>query len=117
MGELPSAGTSSATAPGTPPPSLTDASPGDPPDTVTTGVLVVEGDADAVSFVAAALRYPAGPVPPGEYVIEATFGADTVAAGNVRVEAGQAVHVRCVRQFRMCRGAVHGSLPGDTPTR
>ncbi len=63
----------------------------------------VKGDARSVWLVSASGRYPAGPVPPGDYKISAWFDSpDPAAAGSITLHDGERVTLSCVAAFAKC---------------
>lgn len=67
-------------------------------------VSVYENQADEVWLIAEAngQRFGIGEVPVGSYKVMATWGGDPTIAGKVKVEAGQSVNLRCVKNFERC---------------
>jgi len=64
----------------------------------------ISGDADSVTLVGTAGRFPPGDVPPGAYTIEAAFaGGPAAPAGKITVTSGQSVTVKCVSDFARCK--------------
>lgn len=59
--------------------------------------------ADRVELVGDAGTFAPGPVPPGTYVIRATFGEKSASAGSVTLGAGDRVSLTCDADFRECR--------------
>ncbi len=75
-----------------------------PEPTNAVAVVTLVGDASAVAFTDDHNSYGPGEVPPGDYVIYATFpGLDgAVQAGTLRLGAGQSVWVECQSGFDRC---------------
>jgi len=68
--------------------------------------VIVSGDAEQVSLVSAAGRFPPGQVPAGSYQVEARFpGRGVVQAGQVRLAPGASLRLTCDSGFALCREA------------
>jgi hypothetical protein len=67
-------------------------------------VSVYENQANEVWLIAESngQRFSVGEVPVGSYKVMATWGGDPTIAGKVKVEAGQSVNLRCVKNFERC---------------
>ena len=110
--QRPSSGTPATVAPATvrpatvPPATVAPTTPPEaapPPPTVARARVSYEG-ASGLWLEADGVRVPAGSVPAGTYTIFASFnGGAAVAAGSVRLHAGDVVHVRCDGDFLQCR--------------
>jgi len=77
-----------------------------PSSTSKGGIVSTQGDALKVELVSASgsRRRASGSVPAGSYRIEATFiDSDPIQAGQVQIEPGAAVVIKCSSRFRRCQ--------------
>lgn len=74
------------------------------PDPSTFGTVTFTGNkVGPVYLFAGSKHHPAGRVPAGDYTVEASFnGATAVAAGTIRVIAGETVNLQCNAMFEKC---------------
>lgn len=81
------------------------------------GTVSVDGDARDVWLEAGGKRIGAqGPIPPGTYVVRASFGDGLVRrAGEVVVRPGAEIHVRCASFVFACTEIQKPQPPAGTP--
>ncbi len=84
-----------------PPPAADPAPP--VPTPMLTGTVQITGDADEVWLERAGARVSPLQPPPGDYDIRARFGGETLAAGTVRIRAGETATIACSAAFKLCR--------------